>query len=82
MEAPLFCGDSTVMATGAPATVVSGVGAANLVLRDLRQPNTMRVNSLSSSSILSTYLTIDRRTRRAIGSPPKMRTWPPQNANV
>lgn len=31
-----FCGDSTVMATGAPATVVSGVGAANVVLRDLR----------------------------------------------
>ncbi len=26
------CGDSTVMATGAPATVVSGVGAANRVL--------------------------------------------------
>jgi prolycopene isomerase len=33
-----FCGDSTVMATGAPATVVSGVGAANMVLRDLRKP--------------------------------------------
>ncbi len=33
-----FCGDSTVMATGAPATVVSGVGAANMVLRDLHQP--------------------------------------------
>ncbi len=32
------CGDSTVMATGAPATVVSGVGAANRVLRDLRLP--------------------------------------------
>jgi prolycopene isomerase len=32
------CGDSTVMATGAPATVVSGVGAANMVLRDLRMP--------------------------------------------
>jgi prolycopene isomerase len=32
-----FCGDSTVMATGAPATVVSGVGAANMVLRDLRR---------------------------------------------
>ncbi len=32
------CGDSTVMATGAPATVVSGVGAANRVLRDLRKP--------------------------------------------
>ncbi len=32
------CGDSTVMATGAPATVVSGVGAANMVLRDLRKP--------------------------------------------
>ena len=29
------CGDSTVMATGAPATVVSGVGAANMVLRSL-----------------------------------------------
>jgi prolycopene isomerase len=33
-----LCGDSTVMATGAPATVVSGVGAANMVLRDLRLP--------------------------------------------
>lgn len=32
-----ICGDSTVMATGAPATVVSGVGAANMVLRDLRK---------------------------------------------
>ncbi len=31
------CGDSTVMATGAPATVVSGVGAANMVLRDLHK---------------------------------------------
>jgi prolycopene isomerase len=31
------CGDSTVMATGAPATVVSGVGAANMVLRDLHE---------------------------------------------
>ncbi|NLG27761.1 MAG: NAD(P)-binding protein [Chloroflexi bacterium] len=30
-----ICGDSTVMATGAPATVVSGVGAANVILRDL-----------------------------------------------
>ena len=29
-----FCGDSTVMATGAPATVVSGIGAACVVLRD------------------------------------------------
>lgn len=33
------CGDSTVMATGAPATVVSGVGAANRVLQDLRLPD-------------------------------------------
>ncbi len=33
-----MCGDSTVMATGAPATVVSGVGAANMVLRALRKP--------------------------------------------
>lgn len=33
-----FCGDSTVMATGAPATAVSGVGAANMVLRDLHLP--------------------------------------------
>lgn len=32
-----FCGESTVMATGAPATVVSGVGAANMVLRDLHK---------------------------------------------
>ena len=32
-----FCGDSTVMATGAPATVVSGVGAACVVLRDLHK---------------------------------------------
>ncbi len=32
------CGDSTVMATGTPATVVSGVGAANRVLRALRKP--------------------------------------------
>jgi len=31
-----LCGDSTVMATGAPATAVSGVGAANMVLRDLK----------------------------------------------
>jgi carotene isomerase len=29
------CGDSTVMGIGIPATTVSGVGAANLVLRDL-----------------------------------------------
>ena len=34
-----ICGDSTVMATGAPATVVSGVGAANVVLRDLHLPD-------------------------------------------
>lgn len=34
-----ICGDSTVMATGAPATVVSGVGAANVVLHDLRKPD-------------------------------------------
>lgn len=33
-----FCGDSTVMATGAPAAVVSGVGAANIILRELRLP--------------------------------------------
>ncbi len=33
------CGDSTVMATGAPATVVSGVGAANVALRDLGLPD-------------------------------------------
>ena len=32
------CGDSTVMGTGAPATMVSGVGAANIVLRDLHKP--------------------------------------------
>jgi NADPH-dependent glutamate synthase beta subunit-like oxidoreductase len=32
-----FCGDSTVMGTGAPATAVSGVGAANMVLRDLKR---------------------------------------------
>ncbi|MEJ5310927.1 MAG: NAD(P)-binding protein [Anaerolineae bacterium] len=32
------CGDSTVMGTGAPATMVSGVGAANMVLRDLHKP--------------------------------------------
>jgi hypothetical protein len=31
------CGDSTVMATGAPATVVSGVGAANMVLQDVHR---------------------------------------------
>lgn len=34
-----FCGDSTVMATGAPATVVSGIGAANVILRDLHLPD-------------------------------------------
>jgi prolycopene isomerase len=33
-----FCGDSTVMGTGAPATVVSGVGAANVILRELHLP--------------------------------------------
>jgi prolycopene isomerase len=33
-----ICGDSTVMGTGAPATMVSGVGAANMVLRDLHKP--------------------------------------------
>lgn len=33
------CGDSTVMATGAPAVVVSGVGAANVILRDLHKPD-------------------------------------------
>lgn len=32
-----FCGDSTVMGTGAPATVVSGVGAANVILRELHK---------------------------------------------
>jgi len=32
-----YCGESTVMATGAPATVVSGVGAPNVVLRDLHK---------------------------------------------
>jgi hypothetical protein len=30
-----FCGDSTVMGTGTPATTVSGVGAANVILREL-----------------------------------------------
>lgn len=30
-----LCGDSTVMGIGIPATTVSGVGAANLVLRDM-----------------------------------------------
>lgn len=33
------CGDSTVMGTGAPATLVSGVGAANVVLRDMHLPD-------------------------------------------
>jgi prolycopene isomerase len=33
-----FCGDSTVMGTGAPAAVVSGVGAANVILREQRLP--------------------------------------------
>jgi len=32
-----FCGDSTVMATGAPAVVVSGVGAASVILRDIKK---------------------------------------------
>jgi hypothetical protein len=30
-----ICGDSTTMGTGAPATAVSGVGAANVILREL-----------------------------------------------
>ncbi|MBD3365285.1 NAD(P)-binding protein [candidate division WOR-3 bacterium] len=30
-----FCGDSTTMGMGTPAVTVSGVGAANMVLRDL-----------------------------------------------
>jgi Dihydroprymidine dehydrogenase domain II, 4Fe-4S cluster/NAD(P)-binding Rossmann-like domain len=30
-----FCGDSTTMGTGAPATTVSGIGAANVILREL-----------------------------------------------
>ena len=34
-----FCGDSTVMGTGAPATTVSGVGAANVILRELHLPD-------------------------------------------
>jgi len=34
-----FCGDSTVMATGAPAATVSGVGAANVILRELHRPD-------------------------------------------
>ncbi len=33
-----FCGDSTVMGTGAPATAVSGVGASNVILRELHKP--------------------------------------------
>jgi len=33
-----ICGDSTTMGTGAPAAVVSGVGAANVILRDLHLP--------------------------------------------
>jgi prolycopene isomerase len=33
-----ICGDSTTMGTGAPATTVSGVGAANVILRDLHMP--------------------------------------------
>ncbi len=32
-----FCGDSTTMGTGAPATTVSGVGVANVILRELHQ---------------------------------------------
>ena len=32
-----ICGDSTVMGTGAPAAVVSGVGAANVILRDMKK---------------------------------------------
>jgi len=34
-----FCGDSTTMGTGAPATTVSGVGAANVILRELKMPD-------------------------------------------
>ncbi len=34
-----FCGDSTVMGTGQPATAVSGVGAANVILRELHLPD-------------------------------------------
>jgi len=34
-----FCGDSTVMGTGAPATLVSGIGAANVILRELHLPD-------------------------------------------
>lgn len=34
-----LCGDSTVMGTGAPAAVVSGIGAANVILRDLHKPD-------------------------------------------
>jgi NADPH-dependent glutamate synthase beta subunit-like oxidoreductase len=32
------CGDSTVMGVGISATTISGVGAANMVLRDLGEP--------------------------------------------
>ncbi len=31
-----LCGDSTVMGIGIPATTISGVGAANMVLRDMK----------------------------------------------
>ena len=34
-----FCGDSTVMGTGQPATAVSVVGAANVILRELHLPD-------------------------------------------
>ncbi len=37
-----FCGDSTVMGMGAPAVAVSGVGAANVLLRDAGLPEYRR----------------------------------------
>lgn len=49
-----ICGDSTVMGMGTPAVTVSGIGAANLILRDLRmkeyryrEPEIERVHYLS-----------------------------------
>ncbi|MCX5977368.1 MAG: FAD-dependent oxidoreductase [Coprothermobacterota bacterium] len=45
-----LCGDSTVMGMGAPAVTVSGVGAANLVLRDAGLPE-YRHRSFSTQAV-------------------------------
>ena len=73
-----LCGDSTVMATGAPATAVSGVGAANMVLRDLRKPEYDARVSAPVRRIRRHCPTAARPSAETNRSRWRTRRWPPR----